>query len=324
MTIYKKTIGLCPACAQDSPAWYDERADGMWLVVDCPGHGRVEERVESDIDFFKWGYEQAYTVPYNHLVVPVTYKCNVKCKYCYSLSNSGLDLPADRSAEELNVFFSAFDGNITLMGGEPTVRDDLPRLIELAKQSPAPRKVSIGTNGQKLVDLDYVKELRDRGLDFVFLSVNDVDYDGRKIRDNKVIALNNCHEARLPVWIQQTIEDVSQLDSLVALLAEYGHTIFSVTIRAVKSYGIRYPEKQVFVSEMLEHLGLKTLSHKGNSPFNRYVKLERKRTKVCSYVNDIAASEPVDSRFVTSDNRRTSLHRGMKVDELLLKGAGVG
>lgn len=58
---------------------------------------------------------------------------------------------------------------MTLIGGEPTVRQDLLHLIRSAKTQKPDNKISIGTNGQRLEEIKFVKELKDSGLDFVFL-----------------------------------------------------------------------------------------------------------------------------------------------------------
>ena len=320
MAIYKETISLCAECAKDSPAHYEESADGMWLFTDCSDHGQTREKVENDAAFFKWGYEQDYAKNYAHLILPITYRCNLNCKYCYTLSNAPFALPGDRSFAELARIIEGFDGNITLIGGEPTIRDDLLELIGSAKINRR-RKISLGTNGQKLKDMAYVKGLKEAGLDFVFLSLNDVAYEGSAIiRKNKITALSNCQKLRLPVWLHQTIDDLKQLDSLFPVVAEYGKTIFNMTIRAVKPFGLIHPETEFFVSDILKYLGADNAYSKGFSFFNRQISLGGIPAKICSWVNDVARLDPIDSRYLISDGTMTAFHRGMKMDEVLILG----
>lgn len=322
MTVYKETIGLCPECAGDSPARYEERSDGMWLALDCERHGRTEEKVENDAAFFKWGYEKTYSKPYNHLVLPVTYRCNLNCKYCYTLSNADFDLPKDRSFDEMAKIMDGFYGNITLIGGEPTVRGDIIDLIRRAKAGRR-RKVSLGTNGQKLRDIGFVESLQEAGLDFVFLSLNDELYDGPKVRENKLRALANCLELDMPVWLHQTVSGLSQVDSLLPVLAKYKKVIFNVTLRAVKPFGLLYPENEIFCSDIIKHLGKADDCGPGTNMFNREIQLEGIRAKVCSWVNDVVRCDPIDSSYVISDGTMTTFHRGMRVDEVLLKANGL-
>lgn len=321
MTAYKESVGLCPECAQDSAARYEERADGMWLILECPEHGRADEKVENDAAFFRWGYEQEYAHAYSHLVLPVTYRCNLSCKYCYTLSNADFDLPGDRPFEEMAKIIDGFDGNVTLIGGEPTVRGDIMDLIRRAKARRR-RKVSLGTNGQKLKDIAFVKALQEAGLDFVFLSLNDELYDGPAVRQNKLRTLVNCFELDMPVWLHQTVESLSQVDSLLPVLQEYKKVVFSVTLRAVKPFGLLYPEDEIFGSDIIKYLGKADDYGPGFNFFNREIRLEGISVKVCSWVNDVVRCDAVDSRYLISNGTITGFHRGMKVDEVLLKGAG--
>ncbi len=318
--LYLETISLCPECAKDCPAYYEEKHDGVFLNVHCDEHGLSEERVECDSEFFKWGYEQKYKRPYEHLVIPITYRCNLKCKYCYTLSNSSLSLPEDRTTETLAEIVKNFDGSINFIGGEPTLRDDLMQLIRIAKAKDISRIVSISTNGQKLRDINFVKELKDSGLDYVFLSLNDIAYEeSATVHQNKVEALKNCEKLNMPVWLSQTIDNLSQLDSTLNILSTYNKTIFQVTIRAVKPFGVLYPSEEVFVSDMVKYLSKENKYTKGTNPFNRYVHINRKKIKLCSWVNDMKRLDPIDFHYVISNNMLTTFHRGMKTDEVLIK-----
>ncbi len=322
MNVYARTISLCPCCAKDSPAFYEEEPDGMYLRLECPDHGPDTEKVENDSGFFKTRYELSYERTTRHLALPVTYRCNLRCRYCYTLSNSSLPMPKDRSFERLlEVLDLHPDTNTTFIGGEPTLRDDLIPLIRRAKLASPHRKISIGTNGQKLRSIEYVRELKEAGLDFVFLSLNDVEYDGSEVvHANKVEALKNCRRLGMPVCLQRTIDDLRQIDSMLDLIDAYRRVIFFVTLRAVKPFGACYPDRQIFVSDLLAHLNLQTDYAKGVSPFNACVSLKGKTTKLCSWVNDMKRLDPIDSFYFISNDVLTTFHRGMKMDEVLIKG----
>ncbi|MES9900264.1 MAG: radical SAM protein [Sedimenticola sp.] len=316
----KKSIGICRVCAKNVPAWYEERSDGIYFVSDCHVHGVTEEIVERDLGSFLWGYEQEYKKGASHLAIPVTYRCNLKCKYCYTMSNSSAKFPADKSLGTLKEIYDSFEGNVTLIGGEPTVRKDLFEIIRLAKEHSNVGKLSLATNGQRLKDIDYVKKLAGSGLDFVFLSYNDKEYDESiHVNNNKIKALQNCSECNIPVWLQGTFSQTRQLDSFVEAVETYKKNIFNITLRAVKPIGVREPEDMIFVSDILRYLGKEDNYKKGSSPFNRYVQLSGKRTKICSWVLDMGRLESVDSSYIIADNSMTTFHRGMILDEILLK-----
>lgn len=322
-TLYR-TTSLCPECGSDCAGWYEADAEGVTLRVECPDHGVAAERVERDVAFFQSCYEQHYDPPVAHLVLPITYRCNQSCRYCYTLSNAALSTPADRSLEALLAVMRGFEGNITLIGGEPTLRHDLMPLIQRAKEQAPQHKLSLGTNGQKLSDLNFVHQLQDHGLDFVFLSLNDVAYEvSQAVWENKIAALENCHRLRMPVWLQRTVDRLPQVDSLAPLIERHGEVIFNITLRVVKPFGLVHPDADFYVSDILRYLDKERESCKGTSPFNRQVRWHRKKVKVCSWVNDMTRLDPIDSRYLISNDTVTTFHRGMKLDEVLIKARNV-
>lgn len=320
VSIYCETLSLCPTCAMELPARYEEYSDRVELCVECPEHGVSREPVECDAGAFRKYYEMEYATPPRHLVLPVTYRCNMNCRYCYSLSNAGLSLPPDRDLETLLGYIGQYGGNVTLIGGEPTVRNDLHELVAEAKRRFPGARISVATNGQKLVDLEYVRRLKDTGLDFVFLSLNDVEYEpSEAAHRRKLQALENCRLLSMPVWLQRTVDSISQVHSLVPLVEHYRRIIFDITLRAVKPFGSCYPSDNVYVSQIVEALGLADCCAPGTTPFNRLAKIAGRPIKICSWVHDTRRLDPIDSGYVISSDVLTTFHRGMKVDEVLLR-----
>jgi cyclic pyranopterin phosphate synthase len=132
------------------------------------------------------------------LRISVTDKCNFRCTYCMPKDVFGPGykfLPHDAllSFEEITRFakISAELGveKIRLTGGEPTLRRNLPALIEMLAQIKTPSRKSLDltltTNGSTLVK--QAKALKNAGLqritvsldsmdDAVFRAMNDVDF----------------------------------------------------------------------------------------------------------------------------------------------------
>ena len=86
------------------------------------------------------------------LRVSVTDRCNFRCSYC--MPAEGLHwLPKDEllTFEELTRVLSFFVRlgirSIKITGGEPTVRADLPRLVEMFRRTGPDLDISITTNG---------------------------------------------------------------------------------------------------------------------------------------------------------------------------------
>ncbi len=102
-------------------------------------------------------------------------------------------------------------GILQLSGGEPTVRDDLPALIEEARRSEF-AGIQINTNGLRLAEEPgYAQRLKDAGASWVYLQFDgttDAPYRalrGRPLAALKERAVENCMEAELPVVLVATL-----------------------------------------------------------------------------------------------------------------------
>jgi cyclic pyranopterin phosphate synthase len=131
--------------------------------------------------------------PLRDLRISVTDRCNFRCTYCMPKDVFGPDykfLPrsAVLSFEEITRLARLFKGHgiekIRLTGGEPLLRRDLERLIEMLA-SLGGLDLTLTTNGSALVR--KARALRDAGLqrltvsldsldDAVFRAMNDVDF----------------------------------------------------------------------------------------------------------------------------------------------------
>ncbi len=107
------------------------------------------------------------------LRISVTDRCNFRCTYC--MPAEGLAwLPRSEilSFEELTRLLSLFVRlgvrSLKVTGGEPTVRADLPRLVEMFRAAGPELDISMTTNGVLLDRL--ARPLADAGLDRVTVS----------------------------------------------------------------------------------------------------------------------------------------------------------
>jgi molybdenum cofactor biosynthesis enzyme MoaA len=136
---------------------------------------------------------------FQHLFVDVTYRCNMRCANCYVPM---LEPGADPEAAHLLAIFRRLPRrtHLRLLGGEPTLRHDLPELIHgIRRLGHVPVLL---TNGLRLADRGYVRELKSAGLRSVHLSCNgglDDDLyqaiDNLRCAERKLAALDNlCGE----------------------------------------------------------------------------------------------------------------------------------
>ena len=112
--------------------------------------------------------------------VSVTDKCNLRCVYCMPLD--GLDwlkreslLSYEEIASVLRTLAGMGLEKVRITGGEPLVRKDLPRLVELVAEIPGIVDISLSTNAVLLGD--QAQALRDAGISRVNVSLDSLQED---------------------------------------------------------------------------------------------------------------------------------------------------
>jgi MoaA/NifB/PqqE/SkfB family radical SAM enzyme len=319
--IYAETISTCSKCGQDCKGIYHEGDEGIFLETNCPTDGSDIELIEKDGAFFRKAYEyDGYSV-LNYLILPVTYRCNLSCRYCYAHSNYKHQLPDDRSIDKLiDIINTSGCTTVNLAGGEPTVREDLPELLTAIKERTGVKRLCVVSNGQKTTSESYLLTLRESGMDFLFLPLFIAGYKPDGVVIQRITqSIENAYHLRIPVWIQASIENLNQLPSVVETINKYHKIIFNITIRSVRPYGITAPEEMVHVSDLLRYFNMEEQYDFGNHPFNRHVKLFGRTTKLSSWVNDRIKLDPYDARYVTYDDQIVPFHKGMIIDDIHFK-----
>jgi cyclic pyranopterin phosphate synthase len=114
----------------------------------------------------------------DYLRVSVTDRCNYRCTYC--LPEAGVAHARREDIldfEELTRLVACFARlgvrRVRLTGGEPTVRRDLPALVEMLRALPGIDDLALSTNGHRLAEL--ATSLRRAGLDRLNVSVDSLD-----------------------------------------------------------------------------------------------------------------------------------------------------
>jgi len=100
----------------------------------------------------------------------LTFRCQNKCIHCYA---GGPRETAELDAEEWKRVIDKLQSIgvfiLTFTGGEPTLRDDLPDLLHYAQAKGI--VTGLITNGRRLKDKEYVRNLEKAGLDFVQITL---------------------------------------------------------------------------------------------------------------------------------------------------------
>ena len=188
----------------------------------------------------------------------ITKRCDMACPVCYaqagSVSNPQCceagDIPLDVIAMQMDILKEASGPcNVQISGGEPTVRDDLPQIIGMARQRGF-GLVQINTNGLRLArQQGYAHTLRRAGLDSVYLQWDGVRESsfmtlrGRGCLEFKRRAVGNCADAGLGVVLVATVVrgiNEGELGDLLRLALELGPSVRGLHIQPAAFFG-RYP-----------------------------------------------------------------------------------
>jgi cyclic pyranopterin phosphate synthase len=116
---------------------------------------------------------------HNNLRISVTDRCNLRCTYCMAEDVKFMDKRHLLTFEEITRFVEIVAplgiDKVRLTGGEPLLRRDLPRLVEMICRVPGIKDVGLTTNGLLLESL--AGPLFDAGLRRINVSLDALDPD---------------------------------------------------------------------------------------------------------------------------------------------------
>ena len=126
-------------------------------------------------------------------MLEVTQRCNMTCPVCFAGSgNNGADLSMDDIDKALRNLMNVTETPIPLQisGGEPTMRDDLPKIVHMA-QILGFKNIELITNGIRIVqEPEYLTRLKENGLTAVYLQ-----FDG--LRPETTLAIRGRDMSRI-------------------------------------------------------------------------------------------------------------------------------
>lgn len=203
--------------------------------------------------------------------IALTNRCNFLCKLCYTNSTHD-DFSSELSKAEIIKILKRVGKNkkIILIGGEPTVREDLFEIIKLIRKSG--NIPEIYTNGIKLADFSYAKKLKECGIKKIYFSFDGFDKDYYKIMnfDNenilllKLLALKNIETLGINTVISSRIvkglneKEIKKIISFCINSVKNNGNIKGVLFYGATPYG-RFLENWIIKSkELIENLELAT------------------------------------------------------------------
>jgi cyclic pyranopterin phosphate synthase len=213
------------------------------------------------------GISDSFQRPVNYLRISVTDRCNLRCIYCMPQHGVHLVQHSDLlSYEEIEVVVQAAArvgiSKVRLSGGEPLVRLELTKLVEMLSQVEGIDDISLTTNGVLLKR--HAAELKQSGVRRVNVSLDSLRKDRfHKITgyDNLADVLQGIDEAqevgldpvKINVVVMRSINDDEVLD--FAERTKEGWHVRFIELMPIGNGAVLQPE---FVSakEMLQRLAV--------------------------------------------------------------------
>lgn len=190
--LIRSTTSFCRACRAWVPATLIARDGAVHLDSDCPNCGPTSRTFKSHSGFYSaYGAFDDHSPPrplpdsvdgaVNELYLDVVGRCNLTCAICFAGSGTHIvseDGPLDRFLDVLRRVRGP-KPILSVLGGEPTLRADLPEFIgEVTRMG---FHVKLDTNGIRLADEAYLDRLVRAGLRTVCLQFDGFDRDAYRV-----------------------------------------------------------------------------------------------------------------------------------------------
>jgi uncharacterized radical SAM superfamily Fe-S cluster-containing enzyme len=272
------TESLCPYCFAKIPAVREANGEDVFLVKNCPVHGEFRTLIwRGKPEFNGWkrkgttvrdGLSQTETrmgCPFDcgicpshrknacTAVIEVTSRCNLACPVCFA--DSGRDAEQDPDLHTIDGWYrrvlqaSGPEIIIQLSGGEPTVRGDLPTIVEMGRALGFPF-IQVNTNGLRIArEEKYAYTLRQAGTASVFLQFDGTDDEiyrqlrGEPLYAEKRLAIERCAGNDIGVVLVATIVpgiNSHNIGAILNLALELAPAVRGVHFQPVGYFG-RYP-----------------------------------------------------------------------------------
>lgn len=275
----KQIKSVCPECKKVLYANLFQENGKIMLEKTCPEHGTFSDLYWSDDELYD-RFNRYYYVgsgisneeissyhgcPWDCGIcsehktgtllanIDVTNRCNLNCPICFANAKaSGFVYEPD--FEQIRKMMLTLRNEkpvpcyaVQFAGGEPTVREDLPEIIETARELGF-AQVQIATNGVRLAkSQDYCKALKTAGLHTVYLSFDGVSEEPYRVMRGfnafpvKQKVLENCRQTGLQsvVLVPTLAKDVNahQVGDIVRFAARNVDVVKGVNFQPVAFTG---------------------------------------------------------------------------------------
>ncbi|MFA5153103.1 MAG: radical SAM protein [Clostridia bacterium] len=256
----KKTTSLSPISCQEIGAEVILEGNRVYLLKRDEQGTLYKTLVEKDPEFYRFltrNKANTQCLP-SIIVMYISSRCNLNCPVCYEYA---ADLK-EPSLKEIERLLSGFKKRaISLLGREPTCREDLCEIIKIANRH---NTAILSTNGVKLADYGYALKLKKSGLKNIFFSFNGFDeliyerMNGMALLDYKLRALENIRRLGIRTIISATIArgvNDNQVSKLCRYCFENSSFITELRLRSITPIGKHLGIEPYCMSEMADLAG---------------------------------------------------------------------
>jgi 7,8-dihydro-6-hydroxymethylpterin dimethyltransferase len=259
---YDFTISLCSKCLRRVDAKIIFEDEKVFMLKNCPTHGREKVLIATDIDYYRTTRNYAkrseipqrfntnthFGCPYDCGLCPdheqhscvtvleVTDRCNLTCPTCYAMSSPHYG--RHRTLEEIEKMLDAIIANegepdvVQISGGEPTVHPQFFEILDLAKTKPI-RHLMLNTNGIRIAkDVNFVERLATYMPDFEIY----LQFDSFKPEALKILRGQDLTEVR-----RKAIENLNKFNLSTTLVVTLQNGLNTDEIGEIIQYALKQP-----------------------------------------------------------------------------------
>jgi hypothetical protein len=259
MRLVHDTVSLCDHCYRHIPAQVYEKAGQILIDKTCPEHGAMTGIVEVDADFYRSIEYQREIPDFNQVLFEASDRCQLNCPHCYHLpDNKVQDRPIFEIISQLEKF--PRDCSPMLAGAEATLRPDFVELCQEINKLGF-NKFELLSNGLRFDSDEFVRDCYDAGLRMVCVGLNHWTYQGTKVHNKQLRAINKMADAGYTLgYVGYTIESLDHVkDILEEIKKIHRPEINHYRIRCGAFIGRSGDEERSYLSNLVkkvkEHIG---------------------------------------------------------------------
>ena len=299
--INQNTSTRCPGCGNAIPARRVVRAGDLYLASDCPDCGPHEMLFFRDAALYERLAPHApgslrcrgefacvegrpcrrHLAKTANLMIHITDRCDLQCPVC--LAAAGKPRTKEPTVAEIEAALPRLPAerrpNVCLIGGEPTLRQDLPEIVRaVVRQGYLPR---LNTNGSRLARKpELIEALYDAGLRWIILQFDGMEdraYEqlrDRPLRDEKLAVTDRLVRRGFKVqWAVMVAKGVNddQLGRIVD--AAFEHRVFWVSLYPAAATGRMGFEEETHLAETVAALQRTTAGRISERELHRAMQL---------------------------------------------------